>query len=363
MPKPAEVSADLVAAEFAPDSFEPDLELAHVVGTTWWKGASGMAPSMGQPPPDITLLCLDDDKVMPEGDDAEDDPLRVKAPRVEVVITWSMSWSDVLDLLRYQFGRAVYFEYADSNDIMIAVADEREFDKFCSEAEAGGLRVEVDIKNATMRPSEWIWDAPKVLDSHPHNLSGLAADSLPTADVDGWTAGMPEDEKGALSEAAEGEEGTTRSGMLARISRMLHDAPRPPEQIAVFGGGGLMLSSCLVLYLYMFGNVNSVAAVTISLPCNIFFISLLVCEVEEGFAPLFKLGVAFAGFWLGAVIVLPCLLLAAEYTAVTALPLWLISCFWYGVAAICTILVTPCCTHLLVFRMCSLFTIECVLLR
>jgi hypothetical protein len=25
----------------------------------------------GKPPPDITLLCLDDDRVMPEGDDAE----------------------------------------------------------------------------------------------------------------------------------------------------------------------------------------------------------------------------------------------------------------------------------------------------
>ena len=42
MPKQVAVSADLVSAEIGPNSFEPDVELAHVVGTTWWKGQSGV---------------------------------------------------------------------------------------------------------------------------------------------------------------------------------------------------------------------------------------------------------------------------------------------------------------------------------
>ena len=219
------------------------------------------------------------------------------------------------------------------------VADEREFDKMCQEAEQRALQIEVSIKNATMRPSEWIWNAPSVRDSHPHNLSGRAVDSLPAADLHGWTPGMPGDEKDALSETAEGEEGRHASsssydmrrskGILARLMRTLNDAPRPPEQMAVFGGGGLTLSTCLALYLYMFTNVNTVAAVTISIPCNIFFISLLISEIEDGFAALFKLGVAFAGFWVGLFCVLPCLMIAREYTAATAIPLWIISCFWY----------------------------------
>ena len=46
-------------------------------------------------------------------------------------------------------------------------------------------------------------------------------------------------------------------------------------------------------------------------------------------APLIKLGVAFVGFWAALLIVFPCLMLAREYTAAVAVPLWVLSCFWY----------------------------------
>jgi hypothetical protein len=49
MPKQVAVSADLVSAEIGPNSFEPDVELAHVVGTTWWKGQSGVQQNLNSP--------------------------------------------------------------------------------------------------------------------------------------------------------------------------------------------------------------------------------------------------------------------------------------------------------------------------
>ena len=299
------------------------------MGATFWKGAVGAPPDLGKPPPDIVLLCQDADRVHLDNDD-EDDAFAFKAPIVEITVTWSMSWSDVLDLLRYQFGRAVIFQYRDVQNPIIAyrVADEREFDKFCCEAEMRGLSIEVEIINATMKPSQWVWDPPAKPDTHPHTLSGLPA-YMEGLSIPGPS---PAAGAGALATIDAPEDGFDKGGRGSTLARALwqrlSNSPRSPEQMAVFGGGGLLLSIGLVVWCYLFEGVNSVAAVTASLPCNLFSISLLISEVEEGFAPLFKLGVAFVGFWLSLVVVLPCLLLGAEYTAATAVPLWSMSCFW-----------------------------------
>ena len=64
-----------------------------VPGDTFWKGATGAIPPPEAPPADILLHCKD-------GDD-----------RKTLRISWDMSWSDVLDLLRETFHRACVFEY------------------------------------------------------------------------------------------------------------------------------------------------------------------------------------------------------------------------------------------------------------
>ena len=266
------VSADLVSPLYY-DAVSSVKD--HQVGSTYWKGVSSTPTDLvGSPPPDITLLCLDDDNARRRGGD--DDPVAVKAPPVELTITWNMSWSDVLDLLSYRFGRAVYFEYADLEDpsVRVKVADEREFDAFCCEAERRGLRVEVEIKNATMKPSSWIWSPP--VPQLTHTSADEVGWDVNTPSADSAYGDLLAPDGGAIQRGKNG-------GVLPRILRTLADAPRSPEQIAVFGGGGLLLSTGLALYLYMFSQINSVAAVTISLPSNIFFLSLLISEVEEGF--------------------------------------------------------------------------------
>jgi len=64
-----------------------------VPGDTFWKGATGAIPPPEAPPADILLHCKD-------GDD-----------RQTLRISWDMSWSDVLDLLKETFHRACVFEY------------------------------------------------------------------------------------------------------------------------------------------------------------------------------------------------------------------------------------------------------------
>lgn len=97
-------------------------------GDTFWKGAHGVAPPPPPPPPDITMVCREEGREDEEG--------------VELVITWNMSWSDVLDLLRLHFGRSCIFSYKGfdhkNRNIHVQVASEKEFDLFCSHAEKYG---------------------------------------------------------------------------------------------------------------------------------------------------------------------------------------------------------------------------------
>ena len=140
--------------------------------------------------------------------------------------------------------------------------------------ERRGLRVEVEIKNATMKPSSWIWSPP--VPQLTHTSADEVGWDVNTPSADSAYGDLLAPDGGAIQRGKNG-------GVLPRILRTLADAPRSPEQMAVFGGGGLLLSTGLALYLYMFSQINSVAAVTISLPSNIFFLSLLISEVEEGF--------------------------------------------------------------------------------
>ncbi len=86
-----------------------------VPGDTFWHGAQGAPVDVGKPPPDILLKCQDsdwyDDIDTPKLSeiDERDDPI--------VRISWDMSWSDVLDELKAQCGRAVLFEYQTENYI------------------------------------------------------------------------------------------------------------------------------------------------------------------------------------------------------------------------------------------------------
>jgi len=190
-------------------------------------------------------------------DDAdEDDAFAFKAPVVELIITWNMSWSDVLDLLRYQFGRAVIFQYRDVDNPIIAtrVADEREFDAFCSEAERRGLSIEVEIINATMKPSQWVWEPPPKPDNHPHTLSGLPADmeglalAGPAAGGGGALVTVADVDKESEGSGDEGQGGSPLARAARWLRRRLSDAPRSAEQMAIFGGGGLLLSIGIVVW-------------------------------------------------------------------------------------------------------------------
>ena len=188
------------------------------------------------------------------GDAEEDDAFAFKAPIVELVITWNMSWSDVLDLLRYQFGRAVIFQYRDVDNPIIAtrVADEREFDAFCCEAERRGLAVEVEIINATMKPSQWVWDPPAKPDTHPHTLSGLPADmegfALAAPAAGGAVVTIADADKESEGGSDEGPGGSPQARAVRWLQGRFSNAPRSAEQMAVFGGGGLLLSIGIVVW-------------------------------------------------------------------------------------------------------------------
>lgn len=133
-------------------------------GDTFWKGASGCKPPrIGEgagegeededgplkladieAPPDITMYCRDGDST------------------IALRITWEMSWSDVLDMLRMRFGRAVVFTYTNSKQICTTCDDENAFDLFCNDAERYGAMANVDIVNAVFNASNFITDAPKL---------------------------------------------------------------------------------------------------------------------------------------------------------------------------------------------------------
>lgn len=78
-----------------------------VPGDTAWRGAQGALVDAGKPPPDIVLICQDEDLY----DDIDSAKANAPTAEVRVVITWDMSWSDVLDELKGVCGRAVLFKY------------------------------------------------------------------------------------------------------------------------------------------------------------------------------------------------------------------------------------------------------------
>ena len=232
-------------------------------------------------------------------------------------ISWGITWSDVLDELKYQFGRAVIFEYncknVDRNGEL--VSSEKDFDEFCSWAEkllqkSKDARIEAHIRNATFKPStEEKWEElqystilktlPWQEEAQPPAHSGVK--QLPPHD-DVAQHGSSVGAGGATDEGA--GDGLPRrfppAGDWRQLLRVLDRAPVPPEYMWLFGVSGLVATTAggAVAYAY---DINTVGAVTIALPWNLFLISLFVSEVEEGYLAVFRFGVAFAGVACAAI--------------------------------------------------------------
>ncbi len=260
-----------------------------------------------------------------------------RAAGKELVITWDMSWSDVLDMLRYHFGRAVVFTYAlepgSRRSSVVTVASEREFDAFCSHAEKFGNRYDVRIANAKWRPSEFIKGAlDEQFPMHPVVLKRLE----------------PVDEEALMREAAlqklreqASQQGNPPPALLggdepepeepkSRLTRLLekfNDAPYPITHMLAFGGLGLACSCFAVVYGY-WTDLNTLAAITLALPVNIFVMSFFVPAVEDGLPSLLRLGIGFTGFF-ASIICIVCFSITRELIALAASFIWLLSSFWY----------------------------------
>jgi hypothetical protein len=293
-------------------------------GDTYWKGAQGTIPGKPAPPPDIILVCKEEDDMS-------------KAPGKELLVTWDMSWSDVLDMLRFHYGRAVVFTYSGVNSggrkLNITVASEKEFDVFCSHAEKYENRYDVRITNAKFRPSDFI--------------TGALDEQFPMHPVVKKRA-EPIDEEAIMKEAAiqrmrekagqngnplmalpgdEEEEPPEEKSRLTRLLNTFDDAPYPITHMLAFGGLGLTVSCFAVVYGY-WTDLNTLAAITLALPVNIFVMSFFVPAVEDGLPSLLRLGIGFTGFF-ASIICIACFSVTRELIALAASFIWLLSSFWY----------------------------------
>uniref|UniRef100_A0A7S0HRZ3 Uncharacterized protein n=1 Tax=Hanusia phi TaxID=3032 RepID=A0A7S0HRZ3_9CRYP len=269
-----------------------------------------------QPPPDIVIRCID-----------EYDPVFVGeyVPQVQrrtevLKITWNMSWSDVLDLLKFTFGRAAIFQY-EINKIPRIVTDENDFDQFCNFAESQDDIIEVRIVSALYKPSEWIatpaGSLPPMLDVMTNTVISLP---LPAGEVDEATTEDIQEEDIPM------ESYTDEKRMLPSFS-FFQNHPKKIEHLLIFGFGGFLLCSAVIVICY-WKQIDTIAATTLALPFNLFFSAFLVRQMEEGFAPIFKLGIAFFGFWASLAVVI-LLSFAQQLTQIVGVALWTISTFWY----------------------------------
>jgi len=248
---------------------------------------------------------------------------------VVVRISWDMTWSDVLDELKYQFARAVIFKYEDDAD-EITVVDEHDFDKFCQWAEgqlAQKRQVRAEIVNATFRPSsEAKWEEM----NYPNVLKTLK-DSVPNHEDDDGNQQVISISANSDKQREERENFVPpkeKIPLKRRLMKMLDHAPVPPEFMWLFGMFGFLFTTAGVVAAYSF-DINSIASVGLALPWNIFLISLFVSDAEEGYPAIFRFGIAFFGVYC-AICTIPCYSVAGEYLATIPLFAWLLSSMWYA---------------------------------
>ena len=110
--------------------------------------------------------------------------------------------------------------------------------------------------------------------------------------------------------------------------RFFDHAPVSPEFMWIFGGLGLLFTTAGAVVAYAF-DFNTVASVTLTLPCNLFLISLLVSETEEGSDAIFKYGIAFFGAFASACAIVATSL-AGEFNASIPLYAWFLASVWYA---------------------------------
>eukprot|EP00286_Rhodomonas_abbreviata_P001414 CAMPEP_0181289360 /NCGR_PEP_ID=MMETSP1101-20121128/842_1 /TAXON_ID=46948 /ORGANISM="Rhodomonas abbreviata, Strain Caron Lab Isolate" /LENGTH=2547 /DNA_ID=CAMNT_0023393579 /DNA_START=238 /DNA_END=7881 /DNA_ORIENTATION=- len=286
-------------------------EAVSVPGDTYWKGALGqpVARNAGEeePPPPIDLICIDGDN---------------KSKTIS--ITWDMSWSDVLDQLRIEFKRACVFSY-DATDPQThrtrrnVVASEDEFDEFCSHAELYGNKYDVYIVNASFKPSEFIRAEPNPI----LVKNGEQELALIHQQRAGGNSGVEEEKREADNIGPMKKKRSKRKIILDK----LEDAPYPLTHTMAFGASGLVVSCAAVILGYM-RNLDTLAAVALALPVNIFALSFYVSAVEDGAASLIRLGVGFCGFFC-AMIVICCYSITRELVALGSAFLFLLASFWY----------------------------------
>ena len=118
--------------------------------------------------------------------------------------------------------------------------------------------------------------------------------------------------------------GARRGGKL--WSR-LQDAPYPTAYMVAFGAVGLAVSITAVVVGYI-QNLNSLAAVALALPCNIFMLSFFVSAVEDGWSSLVRLGVGFCGFYASLAVIV-CFSITQELVALASAFMFLLSSLWY----------------------------------
>eukprot|EP00960_Hanusia_phi_P006740 192725-Hanusia_phi.AAC.1 len=217
-----------------------------VPGDRDWKYANIMSQNiknihkMNKPPDDIALHCKDGSTM------------------ITLYITWDMSWSDILDLLKQKFHRACVFSYYDrTSRTEFLINSEDDFDFFCSKIEKFG-EATVHIKNATFMPSDFVTDQ-------------FLVPSQPLED---------ESSHSNTSELEIGEVEFEDMPTLDRISwfSRFSDCPVPIVYIILFGGSGFLVSILAVVLGFLF-NYNNVAAIAVALPCNIFWLSFWIKEV------------------------------------------------------------------------------------
>ncbi|EKX41290.1 hypothetical protein GUITHDRAFT_112751 [Guillardia theta CCMP2712] len=260
-----------------------------------WKYANIMSQKVNDvqkiqnPPDDIALHCKDGEVQM------------------TLYITWDMSWSDILDLLKQKFHRACVFSYYDrTSRTEFLINSEDDFDFFCSKIEKFG-EATVHIKNATFMPSDFVTDQ-FLVPSQPFEEESSQTNTSELEIGDGLL-----EEKMSFH----------RRSWFSRFS----DCPIPLVYMILFGGSGFVLSVLAVVLGYMF-DFNNVAAIAVALPCNIFFLSFWVKEVESGFAFLFRLGVGFLGFY-SSLVAMVSFGITKQFFVLAICFLYLLSCFWY----------------------------------
>jgi hypothetical protein len=183
----------------------------------------------------------------------------------------------------------------------------------------------VDIVNATFKVSDFIRNAPKTLPfASKDNFDNRAESEGIILSRKANRGSEHGDDQAVMTDGKGGEKKRKKRGFLEKL---MMDAPYPWTHMLCLGANGLMMSGGAIVVGFWL-NWNTLFAMTVALPFQMFLLSFFVSEVEDGPSQLVRLGLGWCGFYL-SICVICCYSITREFIGLIAAFLFLLASFWY----------------------------------